>query len=95
MTRRIFLIFFGSPLAGCLGCGSSSNPVFNEYECFLCKGEGTVRCTGCFGQGVKISFKSATEAGPSETCDICSGTGKMQCQTCKGKGKLSNNPLAQ
>jgi len=91
MTRRALLTMLGSTLAGCFGCTSKS--VFTDYECFLCKGAGTMRCTGCFGKGSTYSFESGTSSGRSRICATCGGSGQMKCQTCSGKGKLSNNPF--
>ena len=94
MTRPVLVLFAGCLLAGCFGCGSS-NPVFRDYECFWCKGAGTIRCTACFGKGSTMSFDSAMKSGPAKLCETCGGSGQMKCPTCKGKGKLSNNPLAK
>jgi hypothetical protein len=94
MRRRFFLLVAGLSLTGCLGCGSSES-IFRDYECFWCKGAGTIRCTACFGQGVTRSFESVTKSGPARSCDTCGGSGNMACSCCKGTGKLSNNPLQQ
>jgi hypothetical protein len=93
MTRRFFLLVAGISLAGGLGCGRSES-VFQEYDCFWCKGAGTIRCTACFGQGEMRSFESTMKPGPGSICSACSGSGNMACTCCKGTGKLSNNPLA-
>ena len=91
MTRRGLLRALGTSLLGGIGC--SPKTVFTEYECFLCKGAGTMRCTGCFGKGSNISFESGMKPGPTRNCSTCGGSGQMKCQTCQGKGKLSNNPF--
>ena len=93
MTRRGLLWLLGTSMTGCIGCMSSKS-IFTEYECFLCKGVGTMRCTGCFGKGSNVSFGPGLSSGPTTICKTCGGSGQMKCQTCKGKGKLSNNPLA-
>jgi hypothetical protein len=88
MTRRSLLWLLGTSLTGCLGCWSSKS-IFVEYECFLCKGAGTIRCTLCSG-----NYGPARNSGPNKICKSCGGAGHIQCPTCKGKRKLSNNPLA-
>jgi DnaJ-class molecular chaperone len=94
MNRRFWLLLVGLLVIGLLGCGLP-NSAFKEYECFWCKGKGTVQCTTCFGKGSTLSFEGSPMKSRSKPCNQCGGTGKMTCPTCKGKGKLSNNPVAK
>lgn len=91
MNRRQLLAILPACLTAGLGCQPQS--VFTEYECFLCKGAGTIRCTGCFGKGTTAKFQGGIHSMRTERCWTCSGSGKAKCHTCKGTGKLSNNPL--
>jgi DnaJ-class molecular chaperone len=93
MNLRISALLSGVLLSACVGCGSSDS-MFVEYDCFWCKGEGTMQCTACFGKGEAVSLESPTLTASSQVCDKCGGTGMMDCPQCKGKGKVSNNPLA-
>jgi hypothetical protein len=93
MNRRVFLLTSGMSVAGILGC--ESRPMFQDYECFWCKGAGTIRCTDCFGKGVSMRFDSGMQFGSSSACTTCGASGNMRCPTCDGKGKLSNNPTAR
>ena len=92
MTRRALLGILGWTISASAGCHSKG--VFTVYECFWCKGAGTIRCTGCFGKGTTFKFDSGITSGRSQTCSTCNGSGRAKCRTCKGQGKLSNNPLA-
>ncbi|MFX0068757.1 MAG: hypothetical protein ACFE7A_07475 [Promethearchaeota archaeon] len=69
-------------------------PIFKNYKCPLCKGDGIYNkktCKACEGVGM---FKAPQD---SVVCGTCDGTGtyqnKKKCKICKGRGRVPSFPI--
>jgi len=69
-------------------------PIYSNYKCPLCKGDGIYKkkkCKACEGVGM---FKAPQD---SVVCGTCGGAGtyqgKKKCNVCKGRGRVPSFPI--
>ena len=69
-------------------------PIFSNYKCPLCGGDGIYKgkkCKACKGVGM---FKAPQD---SVVCGTCGGKGtfqdKKKCKVCKGRGRVPSFPI--
>lgn len=60
-----------------------------EYDCYECRGSGSITCHECNGAGV-IEIEDDNGNMTEVECDECGGIGEVNCDECDGSGRQDN-----